>query len=196
MGTTILQIDGLGAVEVTVVRSKRAKRVRITIKPDQTVRLTVPRIGTVAEAQEFLRSKTPWLKRHLQRLRESAQAPSDGRPPRIDPAKAESLLRARLEELAALHGFKYAKLTIRDQKTKWGSCSAKNNISLNVNLVRLPADLRDYVILHELVHTKTKSHGKEFWGEMNRLLGDAKGKQRRLKRYALQGEVRPGAADV
>ncbi|UCG56370.1 MAG: M48 family metallopeptidase [Phycisphaerales bacterium] len=185
MSTTVLQIDGLGPVEVAVARSSRAKRVSVTIKPDQTVSLTVPRRRALAEAHEFLQSKIPWIAKHLQRLRRSAQAPGGAQPAQIDKAKAETFLKARLQQLAARHNFGCAKVTIRNQKTKWGSCSAKNNISLNVNLARLPADLRDYVILHELLHTRIKNHSQKFWREMDRLLGDGKGKQKRLKECGL-----------
>lgn len=193
MSTTALQVDGLGRVEVTIARSNRAKRVSVTIKPDQTVRLTVPRGGALAEAQEFLQSKIPWLKKHLLMLRASAQARADAPPPRIDRAEAETFLKVRLQELAERHNFEYGKVTVRNQKTKWGSCSVKNNISLNINLVRLPGELRDYVILHELLHTRIRNHSTQFWREMDRLLGDAKDKRRRLKRYGLQGEVHHGA---
>jgi predicted metal-dependent hydrolase len=97
--------------------------------------------------------------------------------------------------MAKIHNFKYNKVSIRNQKTKWGSCSAKNNISLNINLVRLPDELRDYVILHELVHTRFKNHSKEFWAELNKFVGDsstnssrkAKELSKRLKKYRLGG---------
>ena len=90
--------------------------------------------------------------------------------------------------LARCHGFTYNKVFVKNQRTLWGSCSAANNINLNVSLLGLPDELRDYVILHELVHTRHKNHGRAFWTALNRLVGDGKGLQKRLRRY------QPGAA--
>jgi predicted metal-dependent hydrolase len=86
----------------------------------------------------------------------------------IDREKARQVLESRLEEIAAQHGFTYNRVTIRNQKTRWGSCSSKNNISLNMKLVLLPDDLRDFILLHELVHTKVKNHGNDFWKEITK----------------------------
>lgn len=72
---------------------------------------------------------------------------------------------------------------MKNQKTLWGSCSSANNINLNVNLVRLPDELRDYVLLHELVHTRHKNHGNAFWRALNHLVGDGKRLQRQLRQY-------------
>ena len=81
--------------------------------------------------------------------------------------------------------FTYNNITIHNQRTRWGSCSPNNNISLNMKLVRLPDDLIDYVILHELVHTRIKNHSKKFWDELNVYICDAKKLERRLKEYGV-----------
>jgi predicted metal-dependent hydrolase len=105
--------------------------------------------------------------------------------PAIDRAEARRILANRVAELARAHGFEYNRVFVKNQRTLWGSCSARNNINLNVNLLRLPNELRDYVILHELVHTRHKNHSRAFWDEMNRILGDGKRFQRKLRRYKL-----------
>ena len=89
----------------------------------------------------------------------------------------------RLAQLAKKHGFTYNKVYIRSQKTRWGSCSHRNNISLNVNLVRLSEKLIDYTILHELVHTREKNHGQRFWQQLDVLVGDARALNRELRQY-------------
>lgn len=76
--------------------------------------------------------------------------------------KAKSFLPGRVAELAALHGFAYNRVSVKHNVSNWGSCSAKGNINLNLNLMRLPSDLRDYVILHELCHLRQMNHGPEF----------------------------------
>ncbi|MBN8705081.1 MAG: M48 family metallopeptidase [Bacteroidetes bacterium] len=80
--------------------------------------------------------------------------------------EARHFLPKRTEELARLHGFSYTKTGIRNSKTRWGSCSAKNSISLSLHLMRLPDYLIDHVILHELTHTIHKNHGDKFWKKL------------------------------
>jgi predicted metal-dependent hydrolase len=106
--------------------------------------------------------------------------------PPISRTRARSVLIERLEALARLHDFTFNKVSIRNQKTKWGSCSARNNISLNMNLVRLPTELTDYVILHELVHTRIKNHSSRFWAELDVCIGGgARAVSKMLRSYRL-----------
>ena len=95
------------------------------------------------------------------------------------------MLTERLKYLAEKHGYTYNRVFIGNQKTRWGSCSSKNNISLNMKLVLLPDELMDYVILHELVHTHRKDHGKAFWAEMDKLVVDGKKMTSRLRKYRI-----------
>ena len=94
-------------------------------------------------------------------------------------------MKNRIIELAEYHGFNFNKITIRNQKTRWGSCSAKNNISLNIQLVRLPEKLVDYVILHELVHTLVKNHSNKFWKTLDLYIENSKKIDKDLKKYYL-----------
>jgi predicted metal-dependent hydrolase len=184
MSTTIVEIPSLGPV--TIVKSQRAKHLRITVKPDQTVRLTIPRGESVDRSMQFLHSKIPWITKHQRRLSKLENTPTNLQQPKINKPEARDILVSRLEEMAKIHNYKYVKVSIRNQKTKWGSCSAKNNISLNINLARLPDELRDYVILHELVHTRIKNHSKKFWAELDRFVGDrAKELSKKLRKYQL-----------
>ena len=103
----------------------------------------------------------------------------------IDREKARLVLKLRLEEIAAQCGFTYNKVTIRKQKTRWGSCSRKNNISLNMKLVLLPDDLRDFILLHELVHTRVKNHGNDFWKEITKVEPKARELAKRISKLNL-----------
>jgi len=99
--------------------------------------------------------------------------------------EARAYLPRRLAELAKNKNLKYKNCVIKKAKTRWGSCSADNNINLSMFLMSLPDDLIDYVILHELAHTRHKNHSKEFWGFLSELLGgiNAKTIDKRLKKY-------------
>jgi predicted metal-dependent hydrolase len=147
---------------------------------------TIPRGVSLKKARQFLNSRIPWIKRHLRRFEQLGDNCERAPLPPISRARARAALIARLEALADLHDFKFNKVSIRNQKTKWGSCSSKNNMSLNMNLVRLPAELIDYVLLHELVHTRIKNHSVRFWAELDVCVGGgARALSKMLKGYRL-----------
>lgn len=100
--------------------------------------------------------------------------------------EAKSYLPKRVDELAKKHNFTYQKLAIKNTKTRWGSCSFKNNINLSLHLMRLREELIDYVILHELVHTKVKNHSREFWMTLDIHCPKSKSLDRELKNYSLK----------
>ena len=89
----------------------------------------------------------------------------------------------KVKFFANVYDFKYEKITIRDQKTRWGSCSAKGNLNFNYRVFLLPEDLLDYVIVHEVCHLKELNHSKSFWDLVEREITDYRGKRKILKRY-------------
>ncbi len=95
--------------------------------------------------------------------------------------EAKEYLPKRLEFLSQRHGFKYHKVFIKDHKSRWGSCSARNNINLSLHLMRLPDELVDYVILHELVHTEIKDHSARFWQRLAEVCPEAPALRKRLR---------------
>ncbi len=99
--------------------------------------------------------------------------------------QAKAYLPGRLAELAAQHGFSYNQVRIKHNVSNWGSCSVKKNINLNLNLMRLPAELRDYVMLHELCHLKYMNHGKEFHALLESICPNHKALRRQLRDYKL-----------
>ena len=103
----------------------------------------------------------------------------------VDREYARIQLKQRIDQLCEKYSFKYNRLFNRNQKTRWGSCSEKNNINLNAKLVNLPKELMDYVILHELVHTKVKNHSKFFWRTLDTYIKNSKKYNKELKKYSL-----------
>ena len=103
--------------------------------------------------------------------------------PKINKEEARVKLGKRLSELAREHKFQYNKVSIRNQKTRWGSCSSKDNISLNMKLLHLPDQLIDYILLHELVHTRVKNHSKDFWSELETVVPNARTVDKQLRDY-------------
>jgi predicted metal-dependent hydrolase len=158
-----IEISPVG--RISFVRSRRAKRLRITIRPDKTITATFPLRVSLEQAKQFVQSKTGWIQKHLQQPEPLVCPDADISAEELD--KVQDVLFERLRFFASKYNFAYNRATFRCQKTKWGSCSSKNHINLNINLVFLPSHLQDYVLLHELVHTKHKNHGKHFWTELD-----------------------------
>ena len=100
-------------------------------------------------------------------------------------AEAKKYLPLRLAELSSLYGFKYNNLRIKHNVSNWGSCSAKGNINLNLNLMRLPQELQDYVMLHELCHLRHLNHGPQFHALLESVCPDHRTLRRRLNEYKL-----------
>jgi predicted metal-dependent hydrolase len=177
-----IELSSVGSV--VFERSRRAKRISVTIQPFKGVRVAVPYGVSFVSARRFAESKADWIKKHLDKMEQleyRAKLASAGMP--IDRPAARRFLVDRLDYLAKKYGFAYNRVFVRNQKTRWGSCSTKNNINLNVNLVRLPVELIDYTILHELAHTRIRNHSRKFWEQMDTLLGDAKAIDRQLSVY-------------
>jgi predicted metal-dependent hydrolase len=179
----IINIKDIGPI--VLERSQRAKKINITVKPFKGVRVAVPKRVSYRKAEQFALSQTAWIKKHLLNLKrkEAVCKRLSENIPEVDKEDAKKRLVKRLAELAAKHAFTYNRVFIRNQKTRWGSCSAKNNISLNVKLARLPEKLSDYVIIHELVHTRIKNHSKKFWQELDRIVMNNKELRSQLKDY-------------
>jgi predicted metal-dependent hydrolase len=152
--------------EIEFVRHPRARRYVIRVRRDGTVRVTIPRWGSKKEAAAFAAREQTWIDRQLQRYGE----PSAGRQPSVDReappdvlARAKQELPARLLELAAQQGLTVARISIRNQRWRWGSCSPRGHICLNWRLVTMPEAVRDYVMIHELMHLKRLDHSRKFW---------------------------------
>jgi predicted metal-dependent hydrolase len=99
--------------------------------------------------------------------------------------EAKEFLPKRTNELADELGFKVSEVKVRNNKTRWGSCSGKNNISLNIHLLILPDKLIDYVIVHELVHTKIKNHSSKYWDYLEKKMPGAKILDKKLNDFDL-----------
>jgi hypothetical protein len=178
----MVELKSVGTIKME--RSFRARHISVSVRPLKGVRVAVPRGVSFANAEIFAQSKAGWIKKHLDKMKQmerAAQVLAEKTP--LDRLAARRRLVDRLNYLAVKYGFQYNRVFIKNQKTLWGSCSGKNNINLNVNLVRLPDELIDYTILHELVHTRIKNHGQRFWAQLDELLGDAEKLDRALNAY-------------
>ncbi len=149
---------------VTFRKSARARRMSIRVHPVKGVTISIPSLVPYSAAQLFFRAKRGWIISTVAAQKEKFKDVHVASSAEIADLRrrAKSELPPRLAELAARYGFIYNRLAIKHNATNWGSCSTRNNINLNLNIVRLPSVLRDYILLHELCHLKHHDHGHGF----------------------------------
>jgi len=164
--------------KVLFEKSKKAKRLIISVKSPSNIRVAVPRYLTYRKAKSLVHKKLEWIVKqqsnHSKKINATKTATSVSSTERL-------ILINRVAYLANKYSFTYGKVTLRTMKTRWGSCSAQNNISLNTGLLTLTNELIDYVILHELVHTKIKNHSKEFWLALEKIINSPRTLNKKLK---------------
>jgi predicted metal-dependent hydrolase len=152
--------------QVVFVRHRRARRFILRVLPDGTLRVTLPRWGAKREAEAFVKQSRDWIEKQ-QRLRREQPV----RPASAADLVAQRQLRARAaEELpplvfahAAELGITVTRVTVRNQQSRWGSCSRRGAITLNWRLVQMPPFVRDYIVIHELMHRREMNHSPRFW---------------------------------
>ena len=174
-------------MEVTIIKSNR-KTVSIQVNSDLSVTLRVPRQATQRDIQKILKEKEPWIVKHMEDIRQKKAAAGLSAPERLTNAeihelgdKALKYIPGRVEYFAQRVGVTYGRITIRNQKTRWGSCSSKGNLNFNCLLMLTPPEVIDYVVVHELCHRKEMNHSKAFWSEVEKILPDYKVRLKWLK---------------
>ena len=148
------------AFTIHFVRMRRARRCVMRVRPDGDLRVTIPRGGSKVEALRFAERHMAWAERQRVRMRETR------RPAAVDSdlrTKAMEELPPQLLALAARHGLSVNRVTIRNQRSRWGSCSSRGHITLNFRLMLMPPEVREYILIHELMHLKQANHSIRYW---------------------------------
>ena len=137
-----------------------------------------------AEIERFVASKADWINKHLevakQRQRVSVQPFTAAEIQQLADAALQDIPQ-RVRKYAAIIGVTVGRITIRNQKTRWGSCSSKGNLNFNCLLMLCPEEIRDYVVVHELCHRKELNHSTRFWNEVARVMPDYAVRRKWLK---------------
>lgn len=143
------------------VRHRFARRYILRVLDDGTLRVTLPRWGSKREAQAFVDRCDDWIAR--QRSRRQASPPVVHPDEPVLRKRAARELPPELLALAAVHGVGVTRISIRNQRSRWGACSATGSITLNWRLILVPEFVREYVMIHELMHRRELNHSKRFW---------------------------------
>ena len=224
--------------EVIIVKSDKAKKISIVLKPFHEIKLSIPHWVTYQQALNVIQKREDWIKKNIEKIKQIEDKQTLFMPgtsyktryhnlvinpdhisdlrakiingeivisypketniehPKIQEfikkaieetyrLEAKKYIPSRIFQLAIKYKFKFGKITIRNSKTRWGSCSHNNNLSFSLHIMRLPDHLIDLIILHELMHTKIKNHSKTFWQELEKIIPNVKEQNKELKRYRI-----------
>lgn len=172
-------------VDYTLRKSARARRMRLAVYCDGSVVVTTPFGFAESFAERFIREKAQWLLSKISFFKQfegrvvARHTKADYRRLKAD---AHALAVARAEYFNVMYGFRFNRITIRNQKTRWGSCSRKGNLNFNYKIALLPQRLADYIIVHELCHLGEFNHSKKFWDLVARAIPDHAELRKELKK--------------
>ena len=172
---------GCDYLQYTIIRSRR-KTVSLQITPEGEVMVRCPSRMPKWQIQQFVDSRQSWIEAHLKKIAQRPPQPKLTEPEMRALAKqaAEDLAR-RISRFAPIVGVSCGRITIRSQKTRWGSCSGKGNLNFNCLLMLAPEAVRDYVVVHELCHRKEMNHSTQFWLLVETILPDYRVQKQWLK---------------
>lgn len=185
--------------QVKIIRSGR-KTIAIRVNEDLSVTVRTPYRVPAGEIERVLREKESWINKHIKIIRDrqamADEATKSGMVPSVKPAskmspeevreladRALTYIPERVRYFAPIVGVDYGRITIRNQKTRWGSCSSKGNLNFNCFLMLTPPEVIDYVVVHELCHRKEMNHSKAYWNEVARVLPGYKKQVEWMKKY-------------
>ena len=157
--TIVSSIAPTSVSSIYFVRHRSARQYRLRVDPDGRARVTIPRGGSRREADTFVRRHHDWIAAQRIGLASRAHGVDQG----LGRARAHDVLPQRLRDLAREHDLEVGKVSVRDQRTRWGSCGRDGHICLNWRLMLMPEWVRDYVLIHELMHLRRLDHSPRYW---------------------------------
>ena len=172
-------------LNIQIIRSNR-RTVALEIRRDCTVLVRAPRQMPQRDIEKFVQEHEDWIKKHLLQMRQREAEEEQTEKLTTEQIKeladrALAVIPERVRYYAPLVGVTYGRITIRNQKTRWGSCSEKGNLNFNCLLMLMPSEILDYVVVHELAHRREMNHSAAFWALVESVLPDWRERRRWLK---------------
>jgi len=173
-------------ISYTLKRRRGARSVRLAIYANGTFTVTAPKWYPLYVINKFLAEKAGWIYNKLKHI-DFAELEFRQKTEKINyqnqKEAARKIIQARLEFFNQYYNFEYNRISVKNQKSCWGSASRKRNLNFNYKVASLPENLRDYIIVHELCHLKELNHGRNFWKLMSQIVPDYRERRRKLKTY-------------
>ena len=167
-----------------IIRSSR-KTLAVQVKADGQVVIRVPLRTSWKEAERFLERESAWVERHVAVALASYVEPRTYTDAQVREGKARAgeLFARRTAHFSAVMGVDYGRISVRQQKPRWGSCSVRGNLNFNWKLALMPEEILDYVVVHELAHRVEMNHSPRFWAVVETVLPDWRERRRWLKQH-------------
>jgi predicted metal-dependent hydrolase len=175
---------GKNRIPVLIKKGIKIKRISITVKTDGSVILSCPRIVRDSYLVNLLESKVQWIEKKVSlfKSRHPVLSIKHSRKEYQEHSKeALILVKERLQYFNQYYDLQYKNISIKNQRTRWGSCSSKKNLSFNYKIIFLPKEYQDYLIVHELCHLKEMNHSKGFWDLVGERIGNYKILSKKLR---------------
>ena len=176
-------------MNVEIIKSNR-KTIAIEIKKDLRVVVRAPIFAKDREIQRFVEEKSAWIEKSVEKVRLRNEREKQNPLAKFTPEQIRSLadkaleiVPKRVEYYAKIMGVRYGRITIRNQVSRWGSCSSKGNLNFNCLLMLCPTQVLDYVVVHELCHLKQMNHSHKFWSEVSRFCPEYEQHRKWLKEH-------------
>lgn len=170
----------------TLRRNRRAKNLRLLVYPGGELAVSAPRYLSGNEIEGFILEKADWVVEKIEAMKKHARDKVFGARSKEEymqlKNEARQVAQKKLEYFNAYYGFQYEKLTIRNQKTRWGSCSTNGTLSYNYKIAILPEKFSNYIVVHELCHLREFNHSERFWKLVARTIPDYKEIRSELRR--------------
>lgn len=187
---SIKKADGRGEIRISVIRSAR-KSLGLEVRDANTVLARIPTRVSDRELKAFVENHRSWILEKTEVMaereekRKSTPAPPLELLSKTDRMKIQLKIGKRVRHYCEAMGVTVGYVTVKNQKTRWGSCSAKGNVNFNYQLAFLPDELLDYVVIHELAHRRHMNHSRAFWAEVEKYCPDYLERREQLKEYSL-----------
>ena len=159
--------------EIKLIRSRR-RTISIEVTTDARVIVRAPNRASLTDINRFIGEKADWIDKSVSKMRQRQAEQSQRK--ELSPqevkllvTRAKRIIPQRVRYYADIMGLDFGRITIRMQKSRWGSCSGKGNLNFNCLLMRTPDEIIDYVVVHELCHLKEMNHSPRFWAEVEKI---------------------------
>ena len=178
-----IEISGID-LPIKLLKKANSKNISMRLKRD-SIEVTMPKYVPYIAAQAFVGGQIQWIRKQIIRRQSEVKWLPDTSDYKKDKKLARKLVEHKLKHWNKFYDFEWGRVAIRDQSSRWGSCSSKANLNFNWKIVHLPEELQDYIIVHELCHLEQPNHSKEFWSIVCESLPEGKMLRKKLKSYSL-----------
>ncbi|MEN9561416.1 MAG: hypothetical protein RIQ56_689 [Candidatus Parcubacteria bacterium] len=174
-------------MNISLRRSPRARRVRAVVYPGGKIEVVLPLRMSSEGIESFIRHHARWILQSVKKLRKvepRIPLPGDKKSYQQEKDRVQQFVAGRVHHFSQLYGIWPSRIVVRNQKSRWGSCSAKKTLTFNFRIMYLPHVLQDYIVVHELCHLREMNHSSSFWNLVERTIPEYKVLKKELRKYS------------